>query len=179
MKTTTLLLLPAVCLCLANCENKPAATTAAATQASTTDLDSFFVANAPASPGEIHIVRNTAKPGDAVTLTGLIMGRDTPFVEGRAAFILGDRSVITPCNAVPGDNCETPWDACCDTPEAKQRATATVQLVGPDGRVLKQGLKGVKGLTELSTVTLTGTVDKASTPQAFIINATQLHVASQ
>jgi hypothetical protein len=44
--------------------------------------------------------------------------------------------------------------------------------------VLKQDLKGVHGLTELSVVTLTGTVAKSSTPEALIINASQLHVAA-
>jgi hypothetical protein len=178
MKASTLLFLPV--LCLANCGKKDTAVLALpTTQASTSELDSFFVDQAPSSPGEIHNIRSTAMPGDTLTLTGLIMGRDAPFVESRAAFVLGDRNVITPCNEKPGDSCETPWDTCCNTPEERQSATATIQLVGPDGRVLKQGLKGIHGLTELSSVTIIGTVDKASTPQALIINATQIHVASK
>jgi hypothetical protein len=152
----------------------------AETQAETTpaiSLDSYFTSSAPADAQPISAVRTSAKPGDSVTLTGLVMGREKPFVEGRAAFILGDPTKITPCNKMPDDHCDTPWDACCDTPEAKREGTATVQLLGDDQRVLKRSIKGEHGLKELSAVTLTGTVDKASTPEALIINATALHVA--
>lgn len=175
MKTTNCLILAAVCAALTNCKEKPAGS--AARSAVGIALDAYFTATPPPSPSPISVARSSAKPGDQITLTGLVMGRDQPFVDGRAAFILGDKTVLTPCNEKPGDNCETPWDACCDTNEDKQRATATIQLLGTDDRVLKTGLKGLGGLKELSVVTLTGTVDKASTPEALIINATQIHVA--
>lgn len=165
-----LLLLPV--LLLSACE-KPATETTATSPA--IPLDSYFAAEAPASPQEIHAIRTTAKPGDQVTVSGIVMGREKPFVEGRAAFILGDPTKMTPCNKMPDDHCKTPWDACCDTPEVKREGSATIQIVD-NGRVIKQDLKGVHGLKELSTVTLTGTVDKASTAEALIINASQLHV---
>jgi hypothetical protein len=178
MKHTAIAILPVLALSLSACKEQPAASTAnPPSAAELAAFDKFFVATAPASPGEIHAVRGTVKPGDTVTVKGLIMGREMPFVEGRAAFVLGDRTLLTPCNEKPGDNCATPWDTCCDQ-EAIPQATATIQLVDADGRVLKQGLKGVHGLTELSAVTVTGTVDQASTPEAFIINASQLHVAA-
>lgn len=167
-----LLLLPV--LLLSACE-KPATQTTSTAPA--IPLDSYFAAEAPASPQDIHVIRTTAKPGDQVTVSGIVMGREKPFVEGRAAFILGDPTKMTPCNKMPDDHCKTPWDACCDTPEVKREGSATIQIVD-NGRVIKQELKGVHGLKELSTVTLTGTVDKASTPEALIINASQLHVAN-
>lgn len=160
-------------LLLAACE-KPAAETPASTTPAVS-LDSYFAAEAPVSPQQIHVVRASAKPGDQVTVSGIVMGREKPFVDGRAAFVLGDPSKMTPCNKMPDDHCKTPWDACCDTPEAKREGSATIQLVD-NGRVIKQELKGVHGLKELSNVTLTGTVDKASTAEALIINATKLHV---
>lgn len=174
MKTTAILIIPVLALFLPACEKKPS--TQAATASAAESLDPFFVAAPPPSPAAIHTLRASAKPGDAVTVTGIVMGREAPFVEGRAAFVLGDRSILTPCNENPGDQCTTPWDVCCDTPEDKQRATATIQVLDKSGRVIKQGIKGSHGLAELSTVTLTGTIDKASTPEALIINATQLHV---
>lgn len=158
---------------LASCEKPapPQATTPSV------PLGPYFSTTAPADPKPIHQVRTTAKPGDQITVSGLVMGREKPFVDGRAAFILGDPAKLTPCNKMPDDHCKTPWDACCDSPELKKEGTATIQIVGPDNRVLKQSLKGEHGLKELSAVTLTGTVDKASTPEALIINATAMHVA--
>jgi hypothetical protein len=145
--------------------------------AASDSVDAFFVDAAPADPQPIHLVRTTAKPGEEVTVSGRIMGRMNLFVEGRSAFILGDPAKLTPCNEIPGDECGTPWDTCCDSKEAKLEGTATIQITGADGRVLKQSLKGVHGLTELSTVTVTGTLDPASTPEAMIVNALKIHVA--
>lgn len=150
-------------------------------QAETTpavSFDSYFTTIAPPAPQPIHTLRTSAKPGDQVVVSGIVMGREKPFVEGRAAFVLGDPAKLTPCNKMPDDACKTPWDACCDSPELKREGTATVQITGTDGRVLKQSLKGIHGLTELSNVTLTGVVDKASTAEALIINATALHVTN-
>lgn len=161
---------------LTSCEKK-AETQATATPA--IPLDPYFTNTAPADPQPISTIRTTAKPGEQVTISGLVMGREKPFVDGRAAFVLGDPSKITPCNKMPGeDHCKTPWDACCDAPEAKREGTATIQILGADQRVLKQSLKGEHGLKELSTVTLTGTVDKSSTAEALVINATSLHVSN-
>lgn len=168
-----LIALSAIPLTITSCKKD------ATSQAETTpkvSLDRYFTETAPADPKSITALRETAKPGDQVTLTGLVMGRKKPFVDGRAAFILGDPGKLTPCNKIPDDHCETPWDACCDDPDVKRAGTATIQLVDADQRVLKQEIKGAHGLKELSSVTLTGTVDKTSTPEALIINATVLHV---
>jgi len=162
-------------LCLVSCEKQKVVEFV---PAETQSLDPYFTTSAPADPKQISVLRTTAKPGDEVTVTGLVMGREKPFVEGRAAFILGDPGKLTPCNKMPDDHCKTPWDACCDSPELKKEGTATIQIIGADQRVLKQNLKGEHGLKELSTVTLTGTVDKSSTAEALIINATALHVAN-
>lgn len=170
-----LAVLPLCLLSLSSCEKK---TEAQAEIIPAVVLDSYFTSSAPADAKAISTLRTTAKPGDEVTVTGLVMGREKPFVDGRAAFILGDPAKITPCNEMPDDHCKTPWDACCDTPEAKKEGTATIQIVDADQRVLKRSLKGEHGLKELSKVTLTGTVDKSSTPEALIINATALYVAN-
>ncbi len=152
--------------------------TAAKTEA--ISFTQYFTAIAPPSPQAIHAIRETAKPGDQVVVSGVVMGRAKPFVDGRAAFVLGDPAKVTSCDKMPGekDHCKTPWDACCDSPEAKREGTATVQIIGSDGRVLKESLKGINGLKELSNVTLTGTIDKSSTAEALVINAQALHVTN-
>lgn len=122
----------------------------------------------------IHVLRETAKEGDQVTVSGKIMGNSKPFVEGRAAFILGDTEVLTSCDEMPDDHCETPWDACCDSKEDKKRGTATIQVVDAEGRVLKEGLEGVGGLEKLATVTVTGKVAPGSSKDLLVINATAI-----
>lgn len=140
-------------------------------------LEKFFTEEALPEAQSIHVARTTAKPGDEVTLKGELMGRGKVFVDGRAAFILGDPEKLTTCDKMPGDSCPTPWDACCDSKELKRIGIASIQILGEDGRVLSGELKGTKGLKELSTVTLTGVVDESSTGENFVINASKIHVS--
>lgn len=169
MKTTCLIL--ATAALLASCGKKEESVTSPTVSAPSAALSAVLAASPAGEPKVIHLIRTTAKPGDEITISGKIMGNEKPFVEGRAAFILGDPEVLTACNEDPADKCSTPWDACCDSPEDKKRGIATIQIVGADGRVLKEPVEGVGGLTNLATVTVTGKVAEGSSVDALIINA--------
>lgn len=173
MKTKHLLAIALTAL--VSCE-KHESTATTPTAPNTSALEAYFTEAPIADPQAIHIARATAKPGDAIILKGLIMGREKVFVDGRASFLLGDREKLTPCNEMPDDECPTPWDACCDSKEAKRVGIASIQIVDADGRVLTGGLKGVKGLKELSAVTVSGTVAESSTEENLIVNAKSIHV---
>ena len=167
MKTTCLVFATAVLLI--SCEKKETSTV---TQSGPSPaLSAVLVAAPTGDPKPIHLIRDTAKPGDEITVSGKIMGNKNPFVVGRSAFILGDPGVLTPCNQDPADQCKTPWDVCCDSPEDKKRGIATIQVLGADGRVLKESIEGVGGLSNLATVTVTGKVAEGSTADLLIINA--------
>jgi len=127
---------------------------------------------------DIHVARTTAKPGDKITLKGEVMGREKIFVDGRASFIMGDPTKLTTCDKMPGDNCTTPWDACCDSKELKKVGIASIQIVDEDGRVLDGDIKGTDGLKELSTITVTGTVAENSTEDNLVVNATRIRVGN-
>jgi hypothetical protein len=127
-----------------------------------------------ASP--IHLARTTVQPGDVITLKGQIMGADEPFVEGRAAFILGDREKLTPCNERPDDQCARPWDTCCDSKEDLREGTATIQILGADGRTMKESLEGVEGLKKLSKILVKGRVAEQSGPGNLVINASAIQI---
>lgn len=168
--------LAASLILLASCSDKATETTGNATvpSAPSTALSAVLDAAPAGEPKAITAARASAKPGDVITISGRIMGSAKPFVDGRAAFILGDPAVLTPCNEVPGDTCETPWDVCCDSPEDKKRATATIQIVDAGGRVLKESVEGVGGLENLATVTVTGKVAEGSSPDLMLVNATAI-----
>lgn len=171
MKKSMMMGLAAAAVLLAGCGEKDASV-----QASEAELPPVFVSE-PISGGPVAIPEaRKAAPGDEVVLTGLIMGVPQPFVEGRAVFVLGDEATLEPCDAKGDDHCPTPWDNCCDPGDLKQAGTVTVQVTGDDGRPVRAGLKGVNGLKELSRVTVAGTVAKNSTPEAFIVNASAIHV---
>ncbi len=174
MKTTCLLI--ATVALLASCKEKPTQATAAPAKEASAALAAVLATPPTGEPQSIHLVRSSAKPGDVITLSGRIMGNAKPFVDGRAAFILGDPKVLTACNDSPSDKCETPWDACCDSPEDKKRGIATIQIVDADGRVLKEGIEGVGGLKNLATVTVTGKVADGSSADLMLVNATAIRV---
>ncbi|MEM9235281.1 MAG: hypothetical protein AAGB14_00780 [Verrucomicrobiota bacterium] len=141
------------------------------------ELKAVFVSSIPDEASPIHLVRTTVQPGDIITVKGQVMGALEPFVEGRAAFILGDREKLTPCNEMEmDDHCPTPWDACCDEKEAFRNGTATIQVLGEDKRILKEGLEGVEGLEKLSKILVKGRVDEQSGPNNLVINASAIQV---
>jgi hypothetical protein len=175
MKTTCLLI--ASIALLASCKEQATQTTTSSREPGAA-LSAVLASPPKGEPKAIAAIRASAKPGDEITLNGRIMGNAKPFVDGRAVFILGDPDVLSACNENPGDNCETPWDCCCDSPEDKKRGTATIQIVGTDGRVLKEPVEGVGGLEKLAAATVTGKVAEGSSPDLLIVNATAIRTAA-
>lgn len=120
--------------------------------------------------------RKAVEPGKEIVLTGFIGGREEPFVDGRAIFTLADSKALTRCDAKPGDECESPWDACCDEPEKIKASIASIQVVDGDGLVLKRKLEGFSGIAPGSTVSVKGKIAPGSTSDALVVNAEQIHV---
>ncbi|MEP2776370.1 MAG: hypothetical protein ABJQ29_06975 [Luteolibacter sp.] len=178
MKTKLILTLACAVLSVVSCEKKQTEATESSAVAKPS-LEKFFSEEAIADAEAIHLVKAKAKPGDEVVLSGQVMGREKVFVDGRASFILGDPEKLTSCDRIPGDACSTPWDACCDAKELKLENTASIQIVGENGRVLEGGLKGVNGLEELSHVTIRGVVAAQSSAESLLVNATQIHVSEE
>ena len=144
--------------------------------ANSNELESIIVKTAPENAQSIYVAREKAKPGDKLTIQGKVMGARQVFVDGRAILKLGDPELITSCDLIPGDSCETPWDVCCDDPDTIKESTLTVQVVDADGKVLKSGFKGVSGIKELSKLVVTGTVAEGSNKDNLLLNATAIYV---
>lgn len=138
---------------------------------------SFFTAETFAvSEQPIHQLREGLEPGASIAFEGRVMGRLQVFIPGRAAFIVGDPTILTSCKDIPGDDCETPWDVCCDDPDNITRGILTVQLVDEGGKVLARDVRDVNGLTELSSVRIEGVVAESSGNGNLIVNANRIHV---
>lgn len=155
---------------LVSCKDKPAAVSPAK---ETSPAVAIVFDTAPSGePASIHRVRDTAKPGSPLTLKGRIMGNQHPFVEGRAAFVLGDPEKLKPCD----DGCETPWDTCCDDAADIKVGTATIQIVDENGKVLKEPLRDVKGLKPLSSLFVSGVVAPGSSSENLVLNASSIKI---
>lgn len=98
--------------------------------------------------------RENAKDGDDVVIEGRIGGDHNPWVEGRAAFLIVDRSLV-PCNERAGDNCPTPWDYCCDS-ATLPKSKATIKVVDDEGKTIPTDARQLLGIKELQTVVVKG-----------------------
>lgn len=136
----------------------------------------FFLGEAPPDAKDLSDARKNGdlKPGQTVTLRGVIGGGKDPFVAGRAVFTLMG-AALKPCNANPDDHCKTPWDYCCETKVDIAANSATVRVADATGNPLRTDLKGRAGVKELSEVIVTGTVASAGNG-GVVINASSLHV---
>lgn len=115
----------------------------------------YFLDQAPAGAQDVIAARETVQDGAEVVLTGRIGGSVDPWIANRAAFTVVDNS-LQACSDIPGDQCETPWDYCCRTPELPT-ATALVKFVDADGTIVPVDAKKLLTVKELDRVVVHGT----------------------
>jgi hypothetical protein len=137
---------------------------------------SLALAEAPAGAQDVLAVRKEAKEGDAVVVRGRVGGSRSPFVEGHASMQIVDPSLKACGEGTPMDECKTPWDFCCSDSNEIAGHSASVQVIGADGKPLRASLQGFAGLKPLSKVTVKGVVAKSADSGALVINATGVHV---
>ncbi len=116
------------------------------------------------------IKKSGVKAGDTVTIQGRIGGKFNPFVDGYAAMLLADDTVIDACDFNEDDECDLPWDYCCVKKAKRIENMVTVQAVDGDNKVLSGDLKGLDDIKAGSFVVINGTVDAASNGGNVIIN---------
>ena len=180
MKTKTLISILACAATMAlnsACGKKDAPDTSDSGGGSAASIpDSVIVATAPGGALEVVPARAAAKPGEAIVIRGKVGGNMKPISESNAILVLADLQAIKSCDEIPGDECETPWDFCCEETSTIAASTATIQVLGDDGKVLRSSLRGAGDIKELSFLVVAGTVDTNSTPDRLIVNADKIHV---
>lgn len=161
-----------LCIFLSSCQKEKSSSAAP----SSSSLNSYLLSEKPSDSVSVAAAFANPTPGTEVVVTGEVMGRLTPFIENRAMLVLGDPEKITPCNRNHDDGCQTPWDVCCDDPEVIKKSVATIQILDDSGRPIKEGLKGLGGIQELTTLTVVGEVAEGSNSDNLLINASGIHV---
>ena len=137
------------------------------------ELNAYILAESPGEAITVSQARESAKPGDAIVVSGRVGAAHKPFGESFATLVLGDES-LQYCNEIPDDTCETPWDACCEDRLKISANRANVQLLA-DGLPIAESLQGAGGLTELDQIVVAGLVDPSSTSDNLIINASGIY----
>ena len=124
------------------------------------DVTPYLLAELPESAREVKAVYEAGGEvkGSEVVMVGRIGGSLDPWIDGRAAFNVVDRSVKA-CTDITGDTCPTPWDYCC-TRDDLAGAMALVKVVDSSGRLLAADARSLFGIKELQTVYVRGTASK-------------------
>ena len=179
MKSNSLLLTIPLSLALISCDNRnrDADKDKSPDDSAPHALSAVLLTEPPEDAVTITEARQNPAPGTRVILSGKVMGNENPIIKSRALLTLGDPAKITSCDLVPGDECPTPWDVCCDDPDVITASIATIQVLDEQGKPLKAGLRGLGGLKELSSLIVVGEVAEGSNEKNFLVNATGIHVA--
>ena len=123
----------------------------------------------------VNGAKDTNNTDKILVVEGFIGGMKNPFTANRAVFVLGDDSLET-CDEIPGDNCPTPWDACCEDRRKIVNSTMSVQVIDHNGTIIDGTLEGVGGIEAGKRVKVKGRVSNQSTAQAFILKAEQIQL---
>lgn len=136
----------------------------------------LFVKSEPADAKSVLEVKVDAKAGDAIVISGRIGGSTDPFVAERAMFTIVDKSIPFCGQVSKEDTCKTPWDYCCEPADRLANHSATIQVVGADGRPLKTGLSNVAALKPTNEVVVKGKVAQKEGSKILVVNAESIFV---
>lgn len=165
----------------AGCERKPdnsGNTSADQVDATTSDVFAgIFETQVPTDAVGVAALRKSGQNKGNVIVRGRIGGRGRPFVDGAAVFVLTDSSLLS-CDQRHGDRCKEPWDYCCETPESLAANTATIQIVGDDGKPLRTSVKGKHGMEPLKEIVIKGDIAQRDDEGVLVINAHQIAVVT-
>lgn len=173
-QTATIVLLGA--LACAGCQEDPTETTGGGGGTDSTALKAIMSATPIADAQDIRQVQAGASKGDTVVVRGYIGGRKKPLAESLAVATLIDINVPLRCGVVAGDHCPTPWDYCCETRDSLLAATASVQVLGPDGRPVQATLAGVAGIQPFGQIVVRGVVRDVEAGNRLVLDAERIHV---
>ena len=110
----------------------------------------FHSATEPAEAKSVGALRVGVESGTDVVVMGRV--RD---ISERSAFTLADMALVSCAAMEDPDHCLTPWDYCCEDPEALQLGTLMVEFT-ENGTPVKETARGFHGLDNLSEVVVTG-----------------------
>jgi hypothetical protein len=117
----------------------------------------YLLTSEPEGALGVREIKQNAQDGDEIVVVGRIGGEKNPWVEGLAAFNLVETE-LQPCNEIPGDNCPTPWDYCCEPDLADYRVL--VQVVDQQGKTVPNDARELLGVKELQTLVVRGAAKK-------------------
>ena len=138
------------------------------------DGSKYLLIDEPEGAIGVIAARETANDGEPIVVVGRIGGSANPWIEGRAAFMLLDASMLLVANgtesAAEGEVC---LDDCCAAERAE--CTTLVKLVDADGKVLAADARQLFGVAADDMVVVRGKANKDESGN-FVVLADGIHV---
>jgi hypothetical protein len=121
------------------------------------ETNTYLLEKEPKNPRQVNAIRDKAKDGEDVFVTGRIGGQENPWIKDVAVFSIVDTSLKS-CDQNPDETCPTPWDYCCEADVAK--STLLIKFTDETGKLIKQDARELLGVKELQTVVVQGKVKR-------------------
>jgi hypothetical protein len=115
----------------------------------------FHLAAEPEGAVEVLDAKDQAKDGEPIVVVGRLGGGLTPWVDGRAAFLLVDTRILPACDE--DSECETDCAFCA---KEMMAASTMVKFIGNDGKVLPVDARTLLGVKEEETVVVQGVANR-------------------
>lgn len=149
--------------------------TAPGSQSPTAKVDGaqFLLQEEPEGAISVITARETAEDGKPLVLMGRVGGASNPWIEGRAAFMLIDPSVMVVANGSDSAEGEICMDDCCAGERAE--CTSLVKVVDTAGNIVPVDARELLGLKESDLVVVKGTAKKDKSGN-FSMLATKVYV---
>jgi len=178
--TTTIVLFAALLGCDAKTtERNSPSTESTTTQAPTGIPAETYLAVRPAGVLDLVEIKKNAKAGDAVVFLARVGGRVKPFAEKQAIFVAADPSLKSCELMSTEDYCTMPWDYCCTSREDLRMGTATIRILGADGRPVATSAQGAGGLEPLKFIVVEGIVSDRNDEGLFVVDADRIWVGGK
>lgn len=138
-------------------------------------IDSSKYALSEEPDGAIGVIaaRKTGQDGEPIVVVGRIGGAANPWIEGRAAFVLLDASMMLVANGTDSTAGEICLDDCCA--EGRAASTTLVKVVDENGQVLPVDARQLFQVAANDMVVVHGKVNKDESGN-FVVLADGVHV---
>ena len=136
----------------------------------------LFVTAELADAKDVVEAKRDAKGGETIVIRGRVGGSEDPFVAERAIFTIVDKRLPHCGEMNMDDACKTPWDYCCEPRDKLMEQSATIQIVGADGRPLKAALHNVPELKPTKEIVVKGKVAQKDGDKVLVVNAESISV---
>jgi hypothetical protein len=137
------------------------------------DGSKYVLAEEPDDAIGVIEARESAQNGDAVVIVGRIGGAKNPWIDGRAAFMLLDASMVLVADGTERAEGEMCMDDCCAAERAE--STTLVKIVDGSGKVVAADARRLLGVAENDMVVVRGTVSKDDAGN-FVMLADGIHI---